>query len=151
MESNKNIVVEKSFDFAIRIVKLYKYLTDNKKEYILSKQVLKSGTSIGANISEAQQGQSKKRFPYQNEHSTKGMCRNKVLDKIATSNRLHWRKSNKINLNKLYGIGKNANKNRKNNKYSHRLIDNYLKQFSTFHFQFSIRKAFNFPLSTKNA
>ena len=89
MESNKNIVVEKSFDFAIRIVKLYKYLTDNKKEYILSKQVLKSGTSIGANISEAQQGQSKKRFPYQNEHSTKGMCRNKVLDKIATSNRLH--------------------------------------------------------------
>ena len=62
MESNKNIVVEKSFDFAIRIVKLYKYLTDNKKEDILSKQVLKSGTSIGANISEAQQGQSKKDF-----------------------------------------------------------------------------------------
>ena len=62
LESNKNIVVEKSFDFAIRIVKLYKYLTDNKKEYILSKQVLKSGTSIGANISEAQQGQSKKDF-----------------------------------------------------------------------------------------
>ena len=62
MESNKNIVVEKSFDFAIRIVKLYKYLTDNKQEYILSKQVLRSGTSIGANAREASRGQSKADF-----------------------------------------------------------------------------------------
>ena len=62
MENSKNVIVEKSFDFAIRIVKLYKYLTDEKKEYVLSKQVLKSGTSIGANVSEAQQGQSKKDF-----------------------------------------------------------------------------------------
>ncbi len=59
---NKNIVKEKSFNFAIRIVKLYKYLTEEKKEFVLSKQVLKSGTSIGANINEAQQGQSKKDF-----------------------------------------------------------------------------------------
>ena len=59
---NKNIVKEKSFDFAIRIVKLYKYLMDEKKEFVLSKQVLRSGTSIGANINEAQQGQSKKDF-----------------------------------------------------------------------------------------
>ena len=59
---NKNIVKEKSFDFAIRIVKLYKYLMDEKKEFVLSKQILRSGTSIGANINEAQQGQSKKDF-----------------------------------------------------------------------------------------
>jgi len=51
-----------SFNFAIRIVKLYKYLTEEKKEFVLSKQILKSGTSIGANINEAQQGQSKKDF-----------------------------------------------------------------------------------------
>ena len=59
----KNSVVgDKSFCFAIRIVKLYKYLCDTKKEFVLSKQVLRSGTSIGANIQEALQGQSKKDF-----------------------------------------------------------------------------------------
>lgn len=59
---NKNIVKEKSFDFAIRIVKLYKYLMEEKKEFVLSKQILRSGTSVGANINEAQQAQSKKDF-----------------------------------------------------------------------------------------
>ena len=59
---SRSIVEEKSFDFAIRIVKLYKYLMDEKKEFVLSKQILRSGTSIGANINEAQQGQSKKDF-----------------------------------------------------------------------------------------
>ena len=59
---NKGTVKEKSFQFAIRIVNLYKYLQEEKKEFVLSKQVLKSGTSIGANINEAQQGQSKKDF-----------------------------------------------------------------------------------------
>jgi len=51
MESN--IVKEKSYNFALRVIKLYKYLKDNKNEFVLSKQVLKSGTSIGANIEEA--------------------------------------------------------------------------------------------------
>ncbi len=57
-----NIILTKSFDFAVRIVKLYKYLCDEQKEYVLSKQLLRSGTSIGANINEAQAGQSKKDF-----------------------------------------------------------------------------------------
>ena len=57
-----NIILDKSFDFAVRIVKLYKFLCDEKKEYILSKQLLRSGTSIGANINEAQAGQSKADF-----------------------------------------------------------------------------------------
>ena len=47
----KSIIENKSFDFAIRIVKLYQYLCEDKKEYILSKQLLRSGTSIGANVS----------------------------------------------------------------------------------------------------
>lgn len=57
-----NIIENKSFDFAVRIVNLYKHLTSEKKEFVLSKQLLRSGTSIGANVSEAQRGQSKADF-----------------------------------------------------------------------------------------
>ena len=53
-----NIIENRSFDFAVRVVKLYRLLTEEKKEYVLSKQFLKSGTSIGANIAEAQKAQS---------------------------------------------------------------------------------------------
>ena len=59
-----NVCEIKSFDFAVRIVKLYKYLTEQKKEYVMSKQLLRSGTSIGANIAEAQRGFSKADFSY---------------------------------------------------------------------------------------
>ena len=62
MENNKNIIQEKSFAFAVRIVKLYKYLIEEKREYTLSKQILRSGTSVGANIEEALGGYSKKDF-----------------------------------------------------------------------------------------
>ncbi len=57
-----NLIVDKSFDFALRIIKLYRYLVEEKKEYVLSKQVLRSGTSIGANIHEAVEAQSKADF-----------------------------------------------------------------------------------------
>ena len=53
-----NLIGEKSFKFAVRIVKLGRYLNTQKKEFVLSKQILRSGTSIGANVAEAQQGQS---------------------------------------------------------------------------------------------
>lgn len=59
---NKSLVKTKSFDFAVRIIRLYQYLVNEKKEFVLSKQILKSGTSVGANITEALQGQSKKDF-----------------------------------------------------------------------------------------
>ena len=52
----------KSLAFAKRIVKVYKYLCEEKKEYVLSKQLLRSGTSIGANLAEAQYGSSRKDF-----------------------------------------------------------------------------------------
>ena len=58
----ENIVETKSFDFAVRIVNLYEYLTDIKKEYVLSKQLLRSGTSVGANVAEAEQAQSRPDF-----------------------------------------------------------------------------------------
>lgn len=57
-----NVIENKSFQFAIRIVRLYKFLCEEKKEYILSKQLLRAGTSIGANITESQQAQSKPDF-----------------------------------------------------------------------------------------
>lgn len=52
----------KSYDFALRIVKLYKHLSENKKEFVLSKQILRPGTSIGSNVAEANQAQSKSDF-----------------------------------------------------------------------------------------
>ena len=54
----ENVVVEKSFAFSVRIVNLNKYLSQEKKEYVISKQIYKSGTSIGANVAEAQRAQS---------------------------------------------------------------------------------------------
>lgn len=58
----ENNIKSKSYAFALRIVKLYKHLCEEKKEYTLSKQLLKAGTSIGANIEEAESGQSKRDF-----------------------------------------------------------------------------------------
>ncbi|MEO7658017.1 MAG: four helix bundle protein [Pyrinomonadaceae bacterium] len=58
----ENVLKDKSYRFALRIVNLYKHLSVEKKEYVLSKQVLRSGTSVGANITEANQGQSKLDF-----------------------------------------------------------------------------------------
>lgn len=57
-----NVIENKSFQFAMRIVRLYKFLCEEKKEYILSKQLLRAGTSIGANVTESQQAQSKPDF-----------------------------------------------------------------------------------------
>ena len=58
----ENILIDKSIDFAARIIKLCKFLEDSKKEHIISKQIIRSGTSIGANINEAQYGNSKADF-----------------------------------------------------------------------------------------
>ena len=57
-----NVIMTKAKVFAVRIIKLYKYLCESKKEYVLSKQVLRSGTSIGANVAEAIVAISKKDF-----------------------------------------------------------------------------------------
>ena len=56
------LTLDKSSNFALRIIKLYKYLTTEKQEYVLSKQILRSGTSIGANLTEAEFAISKKDF-----------------------------------------------------------------------------------------
>ena len=62
MMDDKNLIVTKSYTFALQIIELYKFLCAEKKEYVLSKQLLRSGTSIGANVNEAQAAISKKDF-----------------------------------------------------------------------------------------
>ena len=58
----ENVIKQKSFKFAVRIVNLYKTLTADRKEFVMSKQLLRSGTSIGANVREAQNAESKADF-----------------------------------------------------------------------------------------
>ncbi len=62
MKKEDNIVATKSKTFAIRIIRMYQWLTNEKKEFVLSKQCLRSGTSIGANIAEGMKGQSTNDF-----------------------------------------------------------------------------------------
>lgn len=62
MNGKPNPLKDKSFQFALKVVKLYQFFSEQKKEYVLSKQFLRSGTSIGANIREAQNAQSKADF-----------------------------------------------------------------------------------------
>lgn len=57
-----NLNLQKSYDFSLMIVELYKFLVADKREYVLSKQLLRTGTSIGANVGEAQAGMSRKDF-----------------------------------------------------------------------------------------
>jgi four helix bundle protein len=58
----ENVLLIKSFAFAVRIVRLYQFLCDNKKEFVLSKQLLRSGTSVGAMAREAEHSESKADF-----------------------------------------------------------------------------------------
>jgi len=62
MKKEENIIQVKSFDFAVRIVNMCRHLIEQKREYILSKQLMRSGTSIGANVEEAIGGQTRKDF-----------------------------------------------------------------------------------------
>lgn len=62
MYNKDNVIKEKTYDFSKRIINLYKYLYNDKKEYVLSKQILRCGTSIGANVEEAVGAISKRDF-----------------------------------------------------------------------------------------
>lgn len=62
MENRKNVLKEKSYSFALRVINAYKHVVYESKEYVLSKQFLRAGTSIGANVAEANQAQSRPDF-----------------------------------------------------------------------------------------
>ena len=81
----ENVIEIKSFNFAVRIVNLYKHLTDTKKEYVLSKQLLRSGTSIGANVAEAEQAQSKPDFVSKNNIALKETSETKYWIKLLNA------------------------------------------------------------------
>ena len=74
-----NPALEKSFSFALRIVKLYQHLSEKKKEFVLSKQVLRSGTSIGANLEESRGAQTPSEFSNKNLHRIQRSKRNLIL------------------------------------------------------------------------
>lgn len=73
-EDNDNLIAIESKAFAIRCIKLYQYLSENKNEFVLSKQLLRSGTSIGANVKEALRGQSRADFGSKMNISLKEAC-----------------------------------------------------------------------------
>ncbi len=83
--SKNNIIVDKSFAFALKAVKLYEYLSLDKKEFVLSKQVLRSGTSIGANINEAIEAQSKADFIHKMSISLKEARETEYWLKLLTA------------------------------------------------------------------
>lgn len=62
MNERKSIIKDKSFVFAVRVIRLYQYLTNTKKEFVMSKQLLRSGTAVGALVREAQNAESKADF-----------------------------------------------------------------------------------------
>ena len=80
----KNVVKDKSLEFAIRIVKLSKYLSSSKKEFVLSKQLLRSGTSVGAMIRESEHSESRADFHPQIGDCSKKNERNFILAGVVT-------------------------------------------------------------------
>jgi four helix bundle protein len=64
MSEKKSVLKEKSFVFAVRVIKLYQHLSEQKREFVLSKQILRSGTSVGANVREAQNAESNADFTH---------------------------------------------------------------------------------------
>jgi len=77
-----NVIKNKSFAFAIRIIRLYQYLCNNENEYILSKQLLRSGTSVGAMIREAEHAESKLDFKHKMSIAQKEINENIYLNNI---------------------------------------------------------------------
>jgi len=78
MEKKDNPIVKLTFEFSVQIV-LYCEILEEKRKYVISKQLLKSGTSIGANIREAQNAESKSDFVHKNKNRIKRIRRNRIL------------------------------------------------------------------------
>lgn len=113
------VIANLSIDFALRIVNLYKYLTNDKSEYVLSKQVLRSGTSIGANIAESEHAQSTADFISKLYIALKEANESKYwITLLYRSQYINEMEHNSImhNLNIIIGTLVNTIKKTKNNK-----------------------------------
>jgi len=95
----ENIIKNKSFDFALRIVKLYQHLTESKREFVLSKQLLRSGTSIGALVRESEHAESKADFIHKLSISLKEANESDYwLELLFKSNYIDEREYNSIKI-----------------------------------------------------
>ena len=132
-----NIIALKSYAFALRIIKLYKYLVAEEKEYVFSKQVLRSGTSIGALIKEAEHAQSKADFVHKMNIALKEANETEYwLMLLKDSEYIDENSFNSIhpeNIKLIKLLVSIVKTSRLNNE----------KQFSIFNFQFSIIKQFS--------
>ena len=90
------VIYDKSFKFSKRIIKLYKYLTNEKKEFVISKQILRSGTSIGANIVEAKYAQSDKDFLHKLSISLKESAETKYWLELLKEDYLSDKEANTL-------------------------------------------------------
>lgn len=100
-EKKENILLCKSFAFAIRVVKLYQYLSIEKKEYVLAKQFLRSGTAVGALVREAQNAESKQDFIHK-----LGIAQKECDESIYWLELLH--KTGYLTLDEFHSISKDA-------------------------------------------
>ncbi|EDM22983.1 four helix bundle protein [Caminibacter mediatlanticus] len=110
---NENVILDKSYNFALRIIKVYKFL-NTQKEFILSKQLLRSGTSIGANITEAQEAISKKDFKNQMSIALKEAAESRYWVKLLKDSEYLTQKQAKSLLDDLEEIIKILSKIVKN-------------------------------------
>jgi four helix bundle protein len=93
----ENIVKDKSFKFAVRVIQLYKYLCEEKKEFVLSKQLLRSGTCVGAMIRESEHAESKQDFIHKMAIAQKELNETMYwLELLKTTNYLN--ESNYLNI-----------------------------------------------------
>jgi four helix bundle protein len=102
MNEQKNVIKEKSFAFAIRVVKLFQFLVESKKEFVLSKQLLRSGTAVGALVREAQNAESAKDFIHKLGIAQKE-CDESIywLELLTTTNYLNQKEYESLNSDAL--------------------------------------------------
>ncbi|MFH0843707.1 MAG: four helix bundle protein [Bacteroidota bacterium] len=115
----QNIIKEKSFDFALQIISLYKNIAEQKKEFVLSKQLLRSGTSIGALVREAEQAESKADFIHKLSISLKEANESEYwLELLYRSEYIEFESYNTLNgkLAELLRLLTSIIKSAKNNK-----------------------------------
>lgn len=98
LQRKEPIIKVKSEAFAIRVIKMYKYLNIQKNEYILSKQILRSGTSVGANVNESRNAQSTLDFINKLSIALKRSRRNYILVEMSLWWRIYHRDAIQVNV-----------------------------------------------------
>lgn len=112
----ENVILDKSFAFSVRMVRAYRHLSAERREYILSKQLLRSATSIGANVHEANNAHGKKDFIAKMYIAYKEATENGILDPSADGNRIFHQGRRQQPADRLCGIEADFNRDLKKRK-----------------------------------